>query len=97
MYERFFGLVDAPFRLTPDPRYLFLSPKHTEALAHLKLGLREYSGFVCITGEVGAGNDDRDADNTEEDEQLLQHEVVLLTVGPGIHPSARLARCGEWG
>ena len=55
MYERFFGLADAPFRLTPDPRYLFLSPKHAEALAHLKLGLRESSGFICITGEIGAG------------------------------------------
>src|SRR5437763_1328558 len=55
MYERFFGLADAPFRLTPDPRYLFLSPKHAEALAHLKLGLRESSGFVCITGAAGTG------------------------------------------
>src|SRR5437667_280903 len=55
MYERFFGLVDAPFRLTPDPRYLFLSQKHAEALAHLKLGLSESSGFVCITGDVGTG------------------------------------------
>jgi general secretion pathway protein A len=55
MYERFFGLADAPFRLTPDPRYLFLSRKHAEALAHLKLGLKESSGFVCITGEVGTG------------------------------------------
>src|SRR5437773_10134282 len=55
MYERFFGLGDAPFRLTPDPRYLFLSAKHAEALAHLELGLRESSGFVCITGDVGTG------------------------------------------
>jgi general secretion pathway protein A len=55
MYERFFGLVDAPFRLTPDPRYLFLSEKHAEALAHLRLGLSESSGFVCITGDVGTG------------------------------------------
>jgi general secretion pathway protein A len=55
MYEQFFGLVDAPFRLTPDPRYLFLSRKHAEALAHLKLGLKETSGFVCITGDVGTG------------------------------------------
>src|SRR5262245_42380898 len=54
MYERFFGLEDAPFRLTPDPRYLFLSKKHEDALAHLKLGLTE-SGFVCITGDVGTG------------------------------------------
>ena len=55
MYESFFGLADTPFRLTPDPRYLFLSRKHAEALAHLKLGLRESSGFVCITGDVGTG------------------------------------------
>src|SRR5882724_6211506 len=55
MYERFFGLADTPFRLTPDPRYLFLSPKHAEALAHLRLGLTDSSGFVCITGDVGTG------------------------------------------
>src|SRR5262244_2181491 len=55
MYEQFFGLEDEPFRLTPDPRYLFLSGKHAEALAHLRLGLSEASGFVCITGEVGTG------------------------------------------
>jgi general secretion pathway protein A len=55
MYERFFGLDDQPFRLTPDPRYLFLSPKHAEALANLRLGLNESSGFVCITGDVGTG------------------------------------------
>ena len=55
MYEQFFGLNDEPFRLTPDPRYLFLSTKHAEALAHLRLGLSESSGFVCITGDVGTG------------------------------------------
>src|SRR6266446_918409 len=55
MYERFFGLDDTPFRLTPDPRYLFLSSKHAEAMAHLRLGLKESSGFVCITGDVGTG------------------------------------------
>jgi general secretion pathway protein A len=55
VYEQFFGLEDEPFRLTPDPRYLFLSPKHAEALAHLRLGLTESSGFVCITGDVGTG------------------------------------------
>jgi general secretion pathway protein A len=55
MYEQFFGLEEEPFRLTPDPRYLFLSSKHAEALAHLKLCLTESSGFVCITGDVGTG------------------------------------------
>jgi general secretion pathway protein A len=55
VYEAFFGLADAPFRLTPDPRYLYLSPKHAEALAHLRAGLIEPGGFVCITGEIGTG------------------------------------------
>ncbi len=55
MYETFFGLSDLPFRLTPDPRYLFMSAKHREAFAHLVYGIREGSGFVAITGEVGAG------------------------------------------
>ncbi len=55
MYEGFFGLADAPFRLTPDPRYLVLTAGHADALAHLRLGLTESGGFVCITGEVGSG------------------------------------------
>ena len=55
MYEEFFGLSDAPFRLTPDPRFLYLSAKHAEALAHLRLGLTEPGGFVCITGDIGTG------------------------------------------
>ena len=55
MYEAFFGLTDIPFRLTPDPRYLYLSPKHAEALAHLRAGLVEPGGFVCITGDIGTG------------------------------------------
>lgn len=55
MYAQFFGLEEEPFRLTPDPRYLFLSPKHAEALAHLRLGLTETSGFICITGDIGTG------------------------------------------
>jgi general secretion pathway protein A len=55
VYEEYFGLSDAPFRLTPDPRFLYLSPKHAETLAHLRLGLTEPGGFVCITGDVGTG------------------------------------------
>ncbi len=55
MYESFFGLNDLPFRLTPDPRYLFMSAKHREAFAHLLYGVNEGSGFVAVTGEVGAG------------------------------------------
>lgn len=55
MYEEFYGFRDNPFRLTPDPDYLFLSTNHQEALGHLLFGVREASGVVVITGEIGAG------------------------------------------
>lgn len=55
MYREFFGLTLKPFSITPDPRFLYMSPGHKEALAHLLYGLKEASGFVVITGEVGTG------------------------------------------
>jgi general secretion pathway protein A len=55
MYEAFFGFSEKPFNLTPDPKYLYLSPRHTEAFAHLEFGRRERGGFSVITGEVGTG------------------------------------------
>ena len=55
MYERFFSLKDQPFRLTPDPKYLYLGKKHREGYAHLLFAMREGSGFVAVTGEVGTG------------------------------------------
>src|SRR5688572_9061097 len=55
MYTRFFGLNEKPFAITPDPRYLFLSERHAEALAHLVYGINEAGGFVQLTGEVGTG------------------------------------------
>ena len=55
MYLEFYGLKQAPFDLTPNPRFLFHSGKHREALNHLLYGIRERKGFVQLTGEVGAG------------------------------------------
>ncbi len=55
MYERFYGLREKPFNMTPDPRFLHLSPDHREAFAHLQYGVQERRGFVAITGEVGTG------------------------------------------
>jgi general secretion pathway protein A len=55
MYERFFHLRDQPFRLTPDPAYLFLGTKHREGFAHLLFAMRDGNGFVAVTGEVGTG------------------------------------------
>jgi general secretion pathway protein A len=55
MYEPFYGLAEKPFNLTPDPKYLYPSHRHTEAVAHLEFGRRERGGFILITGEVGTG------------------------------------------
>ncbi|MBY0409767.1 MAG: AAA family ATPase, partial [Burkholderiaceae bacterium] len=55
MYASFFGLEHPPFSIAPDPRYLFMSERHREALAHLLYGLDAGGGFVLLTGEVGAG------------------------------------------
>lgn len=55
MYEEFHGLSERPFSITPDPRYLYLSVRHAEALAHLLYGVRENGGFTQLTGEVGTG------------------------------------------
>jgi type II secretory pathway predicted ATPase ExeA len=55
MYERFYGLDARPFDLTPDLRYLFLTPGHSEALAHLEYGLSGRKGITVLTGEVGTG------------------------------------------
>ncbi len=55
MYARFFGLKQEPFSIAPDPRYLFMSERHREALAHLLYGVGGGGGFVLLTGEIGAG------------------------------------------
>ncbi|NNM61505.1 MAG: AAA family ATPase [Steroidobacteraceae bacterium] len=55
MYTSHFGLSEKPFAITPDPRYLYMSGRHAEALAHLLYGINEAGGFVQLTGEVGTG------------------------------------------
>ncbi len=55
MYLSFFGLAEAPFSIAPTPRYLYMSQRHQEALAHLLYGVNSGGGFVLLTGEVGAG------------------------------------------
>ncbi len=55
MYNQHFGLAEAPFSIAPDPRYLYLSEQHREALAHLAYGIGDHGGFVVLTGEVGTG------------------------------------------
>ncbi|MGH7277927.1 MAG: ExeA family protein [Candidatus Rokuibacteriota bacterium] len=55
MYLNFYGLREAPFSPTPDPRFLFQSARHREALAQLLYGVRERKGFIVLTGEIGTG------------------------------------------
>src|SRR5437016_11867609 len=55
MYLSFYGLREAPFAPTPDPKFLFQSPRHREALAQLIYGVRERKGFIVLTGEIGTG------------------------------------------
>jgi len=77
MYERHFGFTEKPFNLTPDSRYLFLSPKHQEAYANLEFGVRERAGFLLLTGEVGTGKT-----------TLIRH--FLSQVGPDVRTAVVL-------
>ena len=93
MYTPFFGLNEKPFAITPDPRYLYLSERHTEALAHLAYGISEAGGFIQLTGEVGTGK-------TTVLRSLLQqlppHCDVALILNPRVTPAEfLLAICDE--
>lgn len=55
MYTEHFGLNEKPFSISPDPRYLYMSQRHADALAHLVFGISESGGFIQLTGEVGTG------------------------------------------
>ena len=55
IYNKFFGFREEPFGLTPNPKFLYLSKKHEEAIAHLNFGISENKGFIMLTGEVGSG------------------------------------------
>jgi len=55
MYSSFFGLNEDPFNLTPDPKFLYLSTQHREALNHLIYGINERKGFIVISGGIGTG------------------------------------------
>ncbi len=84
MYTSFFGLTEKPFAITPDPRYLYLSERHAEALAHLAYGIAEAGGFIQLTGEVGTGK-------TTVLRSLLQqlppHCDVALILNPRVTPA----------
>jgi general secretion pathway protein A len=95
MYLGFFGLNEKPFAITPDPRYLFLSERHAEALAHLVYGINDAGGFIQLTGEVGTGK-------TTVVRSLLaqipKHAEVALILNPRMSaPEFLLTICEELG
>ena len=55
MYKEFYGLKELPFALTPDPRFIYFTPSHTEAMANLHYGIESGKGLIVVTGEVGTG------------------------------------------
>ena len=80
MYLSYFGLSDNPFSIAPNPDYLYMSPRHKEALAHLTFGLRESGGFVMLTGEVGTGK-------TTVSRKLMQQLPANTQVAMILNPS----------
>jgi general secretion pathway protein A len=93
MYTSFFGLAEKPFAITPDPRYLYLSERHAEALAHLLYGIDDAGGFVQLTGEVGTGKTTMVRSFLA---QLPSHADVALILNPRITPQEfLLAICDE--
>ncbi|MEP6485588.1 MAG: AAA family ATPase [Rudaea sp.] len=85
MYLEFYGLKEAPFSITPDPRYVFLSERHRDALAHLLYGIGKggSGGFVQLTGEVGTG---KTTICRLLLEQLPENTRVALVLNPKLSP-----------
>jgi general secretion pathway protein A len=79
VYLEYYGLKEPPFDITPNPRFLFYSPKHREAFNHLLYGIRERKGFVQLTGDVGAGKTTLCRAMLE---QLGDHYATALILNP---------------
>jgi len=95
MYLSFFGLTEKPFAITPDPRYLYLSERHAEALAHLLYGINEAGGFVQLTGEVGTGKTTIVRSLLA---QIPKHAEIALILNPRMTaPEFLLTICEELG
>jgi general secretion pathway protein A len=95
MYADYFGLKEPPFSITPDPRYLYMTERHREALAHLLYGVGEGGGFVQLTGEVGTGKTTLCRCLLE---QLPPHVDVALILNPRLTSLELLAAvCDELG
>lgn len=95
MYQSHFHLRERPFSITPDPRFLYFGQRHKEALAHLLYGIEEASGFVLLTGEIGAG---KTTVSRYLLEQLPQNAEIALILNPKLSAYELIATlCDELG
>ena len=95
MYYHHFGLTEAPFSIAVDPRYLFMSARHQDALAHLIYGVTTGGGFVLLTGEVGTG---KTTVNRSVMARLPETTDVALVLNPALNAEQLLAAvCDELG
>lgn len=95
MYYQYFGLTEAPFSIAVNPRYLFMSARHRDALAHLLYGVGAGGGFILLTGEVGTG---KTTINRCLLEQLPDHTDIAIILNPALNAIELLASaCDELG
>lgn len=95
MYHQYFGLKEAPFSIAVNPRYLFMSARHREALAHLLYGVGDGGGFILLTGEVGTG---KTTINRCLLDQLPENIDLALVLNPAVSAAELLATvCDELG
>lgn len=106
MYLEYFGLSKLPFSIAPDPSFLFLSPRHREALAHMRHGLSGSGGFLLLTGEVGLGKTtisravlselEQDLDVTYILNPRLGEREMLLAIAEGFGVEAASDASTKW-
>ena len=95
MYYQYFGLTEAPFSIAVNPRYLFMSARHRDALAHLLYGVGAGGGFILLTGEVGTG---KTTINRCLLEQLPDDTDIAIVLNPALNAMELLATvCDELG
>src|SRR3989338_1146601 len=95
MYKEFFGFLEMPFSIAPDPRYLYMSEQHREALAHLIYGFKSDGGLVLLTGEIGTGKTTVCRCLLE---QTHENSVIAFIINPKLTVAELLATiCDEFG
>src|SRR5882672_3700423 len=96
MYESYYGFVEKPFSLTPDPKFLFRSPSHAGAFELLQYAIRRREGFVVITGDIGTGKTTLCRALLEEIDRSTYTALVLIRFCPKRICSSGSSRTSAW-